>query len=50
MALNKKIVEKIKAKTEGEPFLKRHLPSLLARIEEGRQPRREIEKIIKEIK
>ena len=50
MALNKKIVTKIKEKTADEPFLRQQLPALLSRIEGGRQPKREIEKIIKEIK
>lgn len=50
MALNKKIVGKIKVKTADDSFAKLHLSSLLARIEAGHQPKREIDKIIKEIK
>lgn len=50
MALNKKIIEKVRAKSAGDTFVKSYLPSLLARIEEGKQPRREIEKVINQIK
>lgn len=50
MALNKKIVTKIKEKTADEQFLKLHLPALLSRIESGRQPKRELENIMREIK
>lgn len=50
MALNKKIVTKIREKTANEPFIKQQLPALLSRIEGGHYPKREIEKVIKEIK
>ncbi len=50
MALNQKITKKIKEKASGDNFLKNKLISLLYRIDEGKQPKREIEKIIKEIK
>ncbi len=50
MALNQKITKKIKGKTSGDSFLKNKLISLLSRVDEGKQPKREIEKIIKEIK
>ena len=50
MALNKKIVQKIKEKADGDSFIKLQLPSLLSYIEQGKQPRREIEKVINLIK
>ncbi len=50
MALSKKITEKIKVKSEGNDFLKTNLLLLLTRVDDGRQPKREIERIISEIK
>lgn len=50
MALNQKIIKKIKEKANGNDFLKNKLISLLSRVDEGRQPKREIDKIINEIK
>lgn len=50
MALNQKITKKIKEKASGDSFLKNKLIALLSKVDEGRQPKREIEKIIKEIK
>ena len=50
MALNKKIVEKVKAKADGDSVIRTYLPSLLSQIEQGRQPKREIEKVINLIK
>ena len=49
MALNQKITKKIKEKANDD-FLKNKMISLLSRIDEGKQPKREIEKIINEIK
>jgi hypothetical protein len=49
MALNKKIVAKIKEKTGEDLFIKSQLPLLLSRIESGRQPKREIVKIMEEL-
>lgn len=50
MALNRKITDKIKAKAAGDDFLKNKMISLLSRVDEGKQPKRIIEEIIKEIK
>ena len=50
MALNRKITDKIKAKAAGDDFLKNKIISLLSRVDEGKQPKRIIEEIIKEIK
>lgn len=50
MALNKKIVTKVKEKTSEDSSLGKQLQLLLTRIENGNQPKREIEKIIKEIR
>ena len=50
MALNKKIVTKVKEKTSDDSTFRQHLLLLLTRIENGNQPKREIEKIIKEIR
>lgn len=50
MALNRKIVEKIKQKAGDNAFLRVQLPSLLSKVEDGRYPKPEIEKIIKQIK
>lgn len=50
MALNKKITDKIKQKAADNEFLKRNIILLLSRVDEGKQPKRIIEKIIKEIK
>ena len=50
MALNQKIIKKIKEKATGDDFLKKKMLSLLSKVDEGKQPKREIEKIIKDIK
>lgn len=50
MALNQKITEKVKVKAKDDVFLKQNLISLLSRVEEGRQPKRTIDEIIKKIK
>lgn len=50
MALNKKIVSKIKDKASGDDFLKKNMILLLTRVDDGKQPKREIEKILHEIK
>jgi hypothetical protein len=50
MALNQKIITKIKEKAGNDDFLKNKMISLLSRVDEGKQPKREIDKIIKEIK
>ena len=50
MALNKKIVEKVMEKADGDVFIRTNLPALLSVIEQGRQPKREIEKVINQIK
>ena len=50
MALNRKIVEKVKKKAGDDAFLRTQLPSLLSKVEDGHQPKREIEKIINLIK
>ena len=50
MAINPKIIQKVKSLSGDDSFLKRSIPNLLARVEEGKQPKREIEKILSEIK
>ena len=50
MALNKKIVTKVKEKTSDDSVFGKQLQLLLTRIENGNQPKREIEKILKEIR
>lgn len=50
MAINPKIIKKVKSLSGEDALLNRSIPNLLARIEEGKQPKREIEKILKEIK
>lgn len=50
MAINPKIVKKIKEKTSEDSFMKTNIIRLLSKIEEGRQPKREIDKIINDIK
>lgn len=50
MALSKKITDKIKSKSGEDDFLKRNLLLLLTRVDEGKQPKREIERVISEIK
>ncbi|MBQ0143135.1 MAG: hypothetical protein KBT06_10160 [Prevotellaceae bacterium] len=50
MAINPKIVRKIKSKTSDNSEKRRLLISFLSRVEEGKQPKREIDKIMKEIK
>lgn len=49
MALNPKITDKIRKKAD-DAFLKRNLLLLLNKVDEGRQPKRVIEGIIREIK
>lgn len=49
MALNQKITDKIKQKAD-DAFLRKNLLLLLSRVDEGKQPKRVIESIIKEIK
>lgn len=50
MAINQKIVKKIKEKTTEDPIKKRMILNFLTRVEEGRQPKREIDKIMNELK
>lgn len=50
MALNKKIVSKIKETAAEDDFLKKNMILLLTRVDDGKQPKREIEKILKDIK
>ena len=50
MALSTKITEKIKTQSSDDSFLKKNLLLLLTRVDEGKQPKREIERIISEIK
>ena len=50
MALNQKIIKKIKEKAADDDFLRNKMISLLSRVDEGKQPKRIIEDIIKEIK
>lgn len=44
MALNQKITKKIKEKSANDDFLRNKLIYLLSRVDEGKQPKREIEK------
>lgn len=46
MALNPKIVDKVKAKITSDDQMRQELLDLLSKVEEGRQPKRLIEKII----
>jgi len=50
MAINEKIIKRIKAKTENDPTKRRLLTSYLARVEEGKQPKKVINKIMDELK
>lgn len=50
MALNQKITKKIKEKTVGNDFLKKKIIELLSNVDEGKQPKKVIDKIISEIK
>lgn len=50
MAINVKIVQKIKSKTTDDSKQRRLLTQFLARIEEGRQPKRVIDNIMNELK
>lgn len=50
MALNQKITSKIKEKAGSDDFLRKNLIKLLTRVDEGRQAKRTIEDIMKEIK
>lgn len=49
MAINKKILVKIADKTKSNEAIKKDLEHVLSSIEEGRQGKRIIEKIIKSI-
>ena len=49
MAINKKILEKIAKKTKSDDAIKKDLEKALSYIEEGRQGKRVVEKIIKSI-
>lgn len=50
MAINAKIVQKIRSKTIDDSDKRRLLTQFLARIEEGRQPKRVIDNIMNELK
>ena len=50
MALNQKIIKIIKEKAADDDILSNKMISLLSRVDEGKQPKRIIEDIIKEIK
>lgn len=50
MAINEKIIKRIKAKTEDDTTKRRLLTSFLARVEEGKQPKKLIAKIMDELK
>lgn len=49
MAINKKILNKISEKASSDIAMQRNIESVLSGIEEGKQPKRMIEKIIKQI-
>lgn len=49
MAINPKIVEKIKEKTTNDKFLRQSLMEVLFQMEEGRQPKRIIDKEIEKL-
>lgn len=49
MAINKKILTKISDKTKSDIAMQKNLESFLSGIEEGRQGKRMIEKIMKTI-
>lgn len=49
MAINKKILEKIAEKAKSDVILEENISKVLEGIEEGRQGKRIIEKIIKSI-
>jgi hypothetical protein len=49
MAINKKIITKIEDKTKSDIILQKNLIKVLSSIEEGKQGKRTIEKIIKSI-
>lgn len=50
MAINEKIIKRIKAKTADDTTKRRLLTSFLARVEEGKQPKRVIAQIMEELK
>lgn len=49
MAINKKILEKIADKTQSDISMQRNIEEVLSGIEEGRQGKRMIDKIMKSI-
>ena len=49
MAINKKILEKITDKTKSDVVMQKSIVDVLSGIEEGRQGKRIIEKIMKSI-
>lgn len=49
MALNHKIVEKIKSRTAGDETLQEQLLTLLAEVEQDKQAKRLIDKIVSKL-
>ncbi len=49
MAINKRILQKISEKTSSDIAMQKNIENILAGIEEGRQGKRMIEKILKSI-
>lgn len=49
MAINKRILTKISEKTSSDISMQRNIESILSGIEEGKQPKRMIDKIIKQV-
>ena len=49
MAINKRILTKISEKTNSDISMQRNIESILSGIEEGKQPKRMIDKIIKQV-
>jgi len=49
MAINKKIIDKLKEKLDNNNQVLKELTGLLSGVEEGKQPKRIIEKIIPKI-
>ena len=49
MAINKKILTKIAEKTKSDIAMQKNIENVLAGIEEGRQGKRMIDKIIKSV-
>lgn len=50
MALNKNLIRKIDARTDGDKNMAKDLKTILNRCEEGRQTKRLIEEFLKKIK